>query len=88
MAGVDGFEEVFGLFPELLQIRTSGQRLGHGTFLLKPEVRWTGSIKVVLLPTIGRWAQPFPRTRMRPERDRKGPKAAQAVKHGGKSLAT
>jgi len=63
---VDGFEEVFGLLPELLQIRTSGQRLGHGTFLLKPAVRWTGSIKVMLLPTIGRWAQPFPRTRMRP----------------------
>jgi hypothetical protein len=39
VAGLERFEEVFGLFPELLQIRLRGKRLGHITFLLKPEVR-------------------------------------------------
>jgi hypothetical protein len=39
ISGLEGFEEVFGLFPELLQIRTRRKRLGHVTFLLEPEIR-------------------------------------------------
>jgi hypothetical protein len=75
-----GFKEVFCLFPELLKIRARWKRLRHVTFLLSPVVRLAGSIKVMLFTNTCRWAQPFPRTRMRPERTKSQPYVQDTVK--------
>ena len=42
------FEEILGLFLELLKIRPRRKRLRHITFLLSPVVRWQAASRFQL----------------------------------------
>src|SRR5688572_27891534 len=64
---VGGLEEFFGLFPELFQVWPRRKWLRHKTFLLSPVVRSQAASRFSLYRITCRRAQPFPRTRMRPE---------------------
>src|SRR5207245_2464656 len=46
--GLKGFEEVFGLILELLEIRSQRKRLCHITFLLWPVVHWQAASRLFL----------------------------------------